>query len=283
MDAKRHQADSRAKYSLYFDLLHQKITQYDVEPGNTYNMDEKGFMIGVLGRSKRVFDKEKWYSKEVKAALQDGSREWITLLACVCADGSALPPGLIYEAAAGAIQSDWVEDIDAEKHTAFVASSTSGWTNNDLGIAWLEQMFDRYTKKKARRSYRLLIIDGHGSHLTMDFLNYCDQNRILLAVFPPHSTHRLQPLDVVFKLLSTAYSTELTAHLHNSQGLLPIKKGDFFSLFWKAWESSFKKETILKSFEQSLNHPTGERRTPKHTESPEFESQISQQSLHNKL
>ena len=84
----------------------------------------------------------------------------------------------------------------------------------------------------------------------MDFLNYCDQNRILPAVFPLHSTHRLQPLDVVlFKPLSTAYSTELTTHPHNSRGLLPIKKGDFFSLFWKAWECSFKKETILKSFE----------------------------------
>jgi hypothetical protein len=131
-------------------------------------MDEKGFMIGVLARSKRVFDKENWDSKEVEAALQDSSREWITLLASVCADGSALPPGLIYGAAGGAIQSSLVEDIDAEKHSEFFTSSTSGWTNNALGLAWLEQVFDRYTKKKARRSYRLLIIDGHGSHLTMD-------------------------------------------------------------------------------------------------------------------
>jgi hypothetical protein len=69
-------------------------------------------------------------------------------------------------------------------------------------------------------------------------------------VLPPHSTHTLQPLDVVmFKSLSTAYSTELSTHLHKSQGLLSIKKGDFFPLFWKAWTSSFKEETILKSFE----------------------------------
>ena len=61
-----------------------------------------------------------WEQKEVKAALQDGSRAWITLLACVCADGSALPPGLIYEAANKAIQSDWVEDIKAGKHNVFI-------------------------------------------------------------------------------------------------------------------------------------------------------------------
>jgi hypothetical protein len=32
-------------------------------------------------------------------------------------------------------------------------------------------------------------------------------------------------------------------------GLLNLKRGDFFGLFWAAWIASFKKETILKSFE----------------------------------
>lgn len=250
MDRDRHRADSGAKYRQYFDLLHEKITQYDIEPRHTYNMDEKGFMIGVIGRSKRVFSRRLWEKKAVTAALQDGSRKWITLIACVCADGSALPPGIIYEAANKGIQSNWVEDIRVGETTAHVTSSPSGWTNNDIGLSWLEQVFDRYTKKKSRRDWRLLIVDGHGSHLTMDFLDYCEQNRILLAVFPPHSTHTLQPLDVVmFKPLSSAYSRELTTHTHDSQARLSVNKGDFFPLFWKAWTSSFKEKTVLKSFE----------------------------------
>jgi hypothetical protein len=250
MDRDRRQADSGVKYKLYFDLLIEKISQYSIEPRNTYNMDEKGFLIGVTGRSKRIFSRRMWEKKEVRASLQDGSRKWITLLACICADGSILPPGLIYQAAKGAIQSSWVEDIKAGKHQVFITSSPSGWTNDDIGLAWLEQVFDRHTKKKSRRSYRLLILDGHGSHITMDFIDYCDKNKILLAIFPPHSTHTLQPLDVVmFKPLSQAYSSELTTHLHKGQGLISIKKGDFFPLFWRAWLSSFKEETILKSFE----------------------------------
>jgi hypothetical protein len=83
----------------------------------------------------------------------------------------------------------------------------------------------------------------------MDFIEYCDQHKILLAVFPPHSTHTLQPLDVVmFKPLSTAYSKELSDYLHHSQGLLSVKKGDFFPLFWRAWVTSFKKSTIQEAF-----------------------------------
>jgi hypothetical protein len=66
----------------------------------------------------------------------------------------------------------------------------------------------------------------------MEFIDYCDRHRIFLIILPPHSTHTLQPLDVVlFKPLSQAYSNELTNHLHKAQGLIAIKKGDFFSLF----------------------------------------------------
>jgi hypothetical protein len=96
MNQNRHQADSEDKYQLFFQLLLEKMKEYDIQPEHLYNMDEKGFLIGVIGRSKRIFSKAMWDSKEVRAALQDGNREWITLLACICGDGSALPPGLLF-------------------------------------------------------------------------------------------------------------------------------------------------------------------------------------------
>jgi hypothetical protein len=65
---------------------------------------------------------------------------------------------------------------------------------------------------------------------------------------PPHDTHTLPPLDIVmFQPLSTAYSSALTTHLHKSQELVPIKKGDFFPLFWEAWMTSFRKQLVEKS------------------------------------
>lgn len=151
MDANRHKADSKEKYEAYFKLLHGKIAEYGIEPRHTYNMDEKGFMLGVLGRSKRVFSRRSYEKKEVTAALQDGSRNWITVIAAICADGEALPPGLIYSSANSSIRSAWVSSIEAGQHDVFVASSPSGWTNNDIGLAWLEQVFDHCTKQKACR------------------------------------------------------------------------------------------------------------------------------------
>jgi hypothetical protein len=249
MDSVRHNADSAAKYEQYFKLLHDKIQEYDVEAAHTYNMDEKGFMTGIIGRSKRVFSKRKFDKGEVRASLQDGNRDWVTVIACVCADGGVLPPGVIYATAGKAIQSSWVKDIDPRKHSVHFTTSPTGWSNNDIGLAWLEQVFDRYTKAKARRKWRLLILDGHGSHVTMDFITYCDDNKILLCILPPHSTHTLQPLDVVcFKPLSSSYKHYLTIFTHESQGLLPVKKSDFFSLFWKAWVATFTEEIVLRSF-----------------------------------
>jgi hypothetical protein len=57
MNHMRHLADSESKCHLYFELLHQKITQYKLEAQDIYNMDEKGFLIGVVGRSKWIFSK----------------------------------------------------------------------------------------------------------------------------------------------------------------------------------------------------------------------------------
>jgi hypothetical protein len=226
------------------------MEEYNVLPGNTYNMDEKGFMIGQTGRSKRVFSRETWEKRRKTEVLQDGSREWITVLACVRADGDALPPVLIFQGMNGVIQSNWVQDIEP-KHQVFYTSSHSGCSNNDIGLAWLEQVFDRHTKKKAR-SWRLLIVDGHGSHVTLEFIEYCYQNKILLLILPPHSTHTLQPLDVVmFKSLSSGYSRELSDLTQRSQGFARIRKGDFFLIFWKAWKAwkeSFIKTRVLKSF-----------------------------------
>jgi hypothetical protein len=249
MDRDRHQADSGDNYRLYFDLIHSKMREYNVEPRHTYNMDEKGFLIGLLTRSKRAFSRQLWESKQVTDALQDGSREFVTLLACICADGTALEPSIIFEGM-GPLWSAWVESVDPALHRVFMTTSPTGWSNNDIGLAWLEQVFDRATKEKARSSYRLLILDGHSSHVTPEFLDYCNDNKILLAIFPPHSTHGLQPLDVgMFGPLSAAYSTELSQHLQHSQGVLPVKKGDFFPLFWAAWETSFTRDNILSSFE----------------------------------
>lgn len=89
-------------------------------------MDEKGFAIGKIGRSKRIFDKALYKQKHTRQSLHNGNREWITVVACICADGTALPPGLIFAAESDNIQSTWVSSTDKRKHLVYTAVSLSG-------------------------------------------------------------------------------------------------------------------------------------------------------------
>jgi hypothetical protein len=75
MDNSRHKADSGRKYSLYLDLLHEKIEQYHIEPCHMYNMDEKDFMLGVVGRSKRIFSRTLYEERKRRSIIQDGSQK----------------------------------------------------------------------------------------------------------------------------------------------------------------------------------------------------------------
>jgi hypothetical protein len=256
MEGNRHKADSSERYRIYFDLLTRKVKEFDVLPRDTYNMDEKGFMIGVIGKTKRVFDKVLYKERRYKQASHDANREWVTVIGAICADGSHLPPAVIFSAASEKVQANWVHDIDPKTHSIYFSVSESGWTNDDLGVAWLEQVFDPATKEKARRNFRLLILDGHGSHVTRRFIDYCDLHRILVLVYPPHATHTLQPLDVsCFKPLSQSYSNELINHNYTTRGRIPVQKADFISLFWPAWVNTFTEKLISGAFKVTGIYP----------------------------
>ena len=263
MEGNRHDADNSERYELYFGLLSRKVKEFDILPRNTYNMDEKGFMLGVIGKTKRVFDKVLYKERRYKQPSHDASREWVTVIGAICADGTSLPPAVIYSADSEKVQANWVHDINPETHSIYFSVSQSGWTNDDLGVAWLEQVFDPATQDKARRNYRLLILDGHGSHVTTRFLDYCDENRILVLVYPPYATPTLQPLDVsCFKPLSQSYSNELIYHNYNTKGWIPVQKADFISLFWPAWVNTFTESLILRAFKTTGIHPLHPHRTP---------------------
>jgi hypothetical protein len=90
----------------------------------------------------------------------------------------------------------------------------------------------------------------------MKFINFCDENKILLAIYPPHSTHSLQPLDVgLFGPLSRAYSDHLEQFMHECQGLSHITKRDFFRLFWPSWNKAFSIRNINSAWRSVGLHP----------------------------
>jgi hypothetical protein len=226
-------------------------------PNVIYNWDEKGFLIGL----KRIVAANSIKDGRILGVTQDGSREFITLLACISAIGKALPPALIYKGASHDLQSSWVEDVKEEDEVYF-ASTESGWSCDNLGLDWLVRVFERHTKEEAGNRRRLLLVDGHSSHVNMAFLNKADELKILVMILPPHSTHRLQPLDVgLFQPLSTAYSRHLNDLIYESLSWCKMTKRNFWMIFKAAWEESFTVKNILSAFEKTGIHPFNPDRT----------------------
>lgn len=77
---------------------------------------------------------EAFKSGRVTKNKQDGSREFISLLACISAIGKAIPPLLIYKGASGDLQSSWVKDVTVDSGIYF-ALSENRWSSNSIGLA----------------------------------------------------------------------------------------------------------------------------------------------------
>lgn len=211
-------------------------------------------MIGKIKQYRRIFTQEAFRSGRRLGVDEDGSRDWITLLATICADGSRGRAMLIYPSNASAVQDTWLSGVDPAQEEVSFTASASGWTNDALALLWLDD-FDKTSRAKMApdsRDYRLLIVDGHGSHVTLDFFEKCYQKRVILAVFPPHATHRLQPLDVgMFRPFAMKYSLFLEQWRSDRNYYCRFTKRDFYQVFLPAYLHSFTTQNILSTWAKS--------------------------------
>lgn len=96
-------------------------------------MDEKGFIIGYCHSTKRVFMRNSSKASELKQAVIDGARDFVTLLCCICADGTTLPPTLIYPLETSKPLDTWTQDLEDDDEL-YIGCSPTGWSNNSFGL-----------------------------------------------------------------------------------------------------------------------------------------------------
>ena len=128
-----------------------------------------------------------------------------------------------------------------------IGVSENGWTNNKICLTWLKTVFDKHTKDRTVGRYRLLILDGHGSHVTPEFDQYCLDHSIIVVCMPPHSSHLLQPLDVgCFSILKHLYGKRVETLM--SLGVNQIDKQEFLSIYQQACAEALHQNNVQSSF-----------------------------------
>jgi len=143
------------------------------------------------------------------------------------------------------MQSPWIPD-DLDKDWSFTCN-TKGWTCNDIGEQWIQQCFDPATSEKANGLTRLIVCDGHDSHVTPKFIRFCMDNNIQVALMPPHSSHICQPLDIAcFGPVKKAMSDEIDPIIRH--GVARIMKFEWTGSYQRARKSALSVSNIKAGF-----------------------------------
>jgi hypothetical protein len=84
----------------------------------------------------------------------------VTVVKAVSAVGKALP-AMIFNEGTGHYYG-WYAELNEEDKDTF-AFSLNEWTDSMLGVKWLLDNLDNYTRERPRVSgnWRLLVVDGH--------------------------------------------------------------------------------------------------------------------------
>jgi hypothetical protein len=214
IDTARFKATNYEGVKRWFDAVTEVWIENQYAPDDVYNMDESGFAVGASQSSRALVN-----IREASSWKQIGGRqEWITAIECVSAAGIAVAPLLIFKAKH--TNTGWIP-AQAPQDWRF-STSSSGWTSDSHGYEWLTTVFEPLTKPTDPTARRLLIMDGHSSHITANVIAFCMRNAIDLLILPPHCSHILQPLDVgVFAPLKRALASETDASLRLDTGRIP--------------------------------------------------------------
>ena len=121
-------------------------------------------------------------------------------------------------------------------------------------MQWMVKDFDAQTKDKAEGHTRVLLMDGHSSHYTLELLKYAQDNNIVILGYPPHCTHVLQGLDVV---CFAKMKLELRKEIHKFEDLhmAPVTKANFAGVFGRAFWCTFTSESIKAAFAATGVYP----------------------------
>ena len=244
-DYQRARCEDRGVICEWFELVRETIKKYEINEDDIYNFDETGFQMGIISSTRVVTGSEKRGRPKV---VQAGNRDWVTVVEGIGATGRRLPPMVIFK---GKLQqAGWYNEQVAKllPQGSMVGASDNGWTNNELGLKWLKEIFDKHTRPVTSGRYRLLILDSHASHTSAEFDKYCSDNGIIALYLPAHSSHFLQPLDVsCFSPLKSLYKAQVQSLSEN--GVNHIQKETFLLHYAQIRDKALREDNIRSGFE----------------------------------
>ena len=204
----RATSSNRHNLNSFYNNLETVMTKHNFSPNSIWNMDETA--TSTAHRPPKVIA-----GKSIKQVGQITSAErgvMCTMVGAVNAQGTFMPPMVIFP------RVNFKQFMLTGAPTGTIgAANPSGWISREIFVNWLTH-FIAHTRS-SKDNPVLLLVDNHDSHVTIEALSMARENGVVMVSFPPHCTHRLQPLDVsIYSPFKRAFYEACNAWQLNNPG-----------------------------------------------------------------
>ena len=240
----RASAFNRPVVNQFYDNLATVMDANQFQPEDIYNCDETG--CTTVQSPKQVVTEQG--RKQVGSITSSERGELVTVVYAVSASGNVIPPLFIFP------RVNYKDHFIRGAPPGSVGFATrSGWINEDIFLEYLQHII-RNTRCSPDHKI-LVIMDNHDSHISLKAIDMAKANGIVLLTIPPHTSHRLQPLDrSVYGPFKGAYNRAMDGWLRSNPGKT-VTIYDIPSLVNEAQMSAFIPRNVLSGFQCTGIYP----------------------------
>ncbi|CAH1970304.1 unnamed protein product [Acanthoscelides obtectus] len=235
---------NKANVSTFFEKLNTVLQRYKFPPHRIFNADETGCST-VTNPPKVIADRG---SKQIGQVTSAERGTLVTTLFFINAAGGFLPPVFVFPRVN-------YKDIVLNNGPpgALGLAQVSGWMTEDCFVKALEHFVIHVRPSKENPA--LILMDNHTSHVNLRVVEFARQNSIIIVTFPPHCSHKLQPLDItVYGPFKTRYRTAMNEWMLTNPGktVTIYQIGQFVK---EAYLSAFSPQNITQGFLKTGIYP----------------------------
>ncbi|XP_004207216.3 uncharacterized protein LOC101237152 [Hydra vulgaris] len=220
----------------FFTNLKDVRLRHKFQPQNIYNVDETG--LTTVQKPVKVIAKKG--DKQVGRITSAERGTLVTVCCAVNAIGNSIPPFFIFPRVhfKGSM-------INGGPPGCVGVANPSGWMNVATFLEWMKHFIENV--KCSPANPMLLLLDNHESHVSIVCLDLAKKNGITMLSFPPHCSHKLQPLDrSVYGPLKRYYNAACDDWIVSNPR--PMTIYDIASVVRKAYAQAFTLSNISAGF-----------------------------------
>lgn len=229
---------NRPQVELFYSNFWNQVEKHNFDATTIYNMDETGVKTTTSKPPKVLTLK----GKKRVGVVGSAERGQLTTVICCCnAAGTFIPPFFIF-----ARKRMQERLLDGSPPGSQATVTDNGWINGPAFLNWL-QFFVEKTRPTTDKKV-LLLLDNHESHKFFPALEYASKNNVVFVSFAPHTTDRMQPLDVaIYGPLKKYFEQELNTFQKSHPGRI-INQYDITKLFGGAYPKCASVHNAIQGF-----------------------------------